>query len=194
MTKQRVDVMVDLETLGNRPDATIFQIAASAFDITNGDIIADFEQKADLSLGDTPLTVDPSTISWWLRTNPRLFARLISEGTVSTEELLRKFHEWLSNLSKEYDVRLWGNGILFDNNFIRTQFEALGLYYPINYNRDRDVRTILELAANKLGVDERSLRKQFEEGLTAHDAGDDVTKQINLVVYCNRELTYREEE
>lgn len=183
----RIDVMVDIETLGTKADSTIFQIAAIAFDIETGQHLSQFNRTADISKNDY-MNVDGSTIKWWLNENKELFTNLINSGVGSSEELLEEFHSWLTGLSVVGDLHLWGNGIMFDNNMIKTQFEESVLEHPINFRNDRDVRTLVELAAIKLGTTVSEIRKRFDRG-TAHDAFDDVKHQIDYVVYCFNELT-----
>lgn len=182
----RIDVMTDIETLGTNSDSTIIQVSAIAFDIETGEYLSTFNQIADIELNEQPIKVTGSTIKWWLKTNKDLFETLITNGINSSEEVLRSFHRWLCNLKNgNVDLYLWGNGILFDNKMIQYQFENLGLYYPIYYKNDRDVRTIVELASKKLGISEKELKEKFTyENLVHHNAFDDVKFQINLVVNC----------
>lgn len=195
MTKtylDRIDIMVDIETLGTKADSTIFQISAIAFNIETGTRYYEFNQTADISKNET-MNVDGSTIKWWLATNKQLLTDLLNQGCDSSEEILANFHNWIlgvqSLVEDTKSVYLWGNGILFDNNMIRTQFQNIGLEYPISYRSDRDVRTIVELACAKTGLTEKELKSAFRtEGLVAHDAFDDVIFQIDLVVGCYKEL------
>lgn len=193
----RIDVMVDIETLGTDTDATIIQLAAIAFDINTGQRYGVFNEIANIAVNERPLRVSGSTIKWWLNTNKELLAELlVRDNDRSSEQLLRDFYEWLIQL-KEYpdnnDVYLWGNGILFDNKMIEHQFKALGLDYPIFYRNDRDVRTIVELAATKLGLSERELKERYKvEGMVAHNALNDVIYQIDIVVGCFNELVKNE--
>ena len=187
--------MVDIETLGTKVDSTIIQISAVSFDIKDGRILETFNEIADISKNENELKVTGSTLQWWSNTNKELLAELLNCGQFSSEDVLRHFHAWLKNEvdSVKY-AYLWGNGILFDNNMIRHQFENLGLDYPIFFRNDRDVRTILELAAHKLGKHEKELREEiYDKELVAHDAFNDVINQVNLVSYCYKILTNTEE-
>lgn len=181
--KKNFDVMVDIETLGTKPDSTVFQIAAAVFDIKTGELQETFNMTADISCSKP--VVDGSTIKWWLETDKELFAKLLSSGNCSEDYMFQQFHVWMEELAKKGDIRLWGNGILFDNNFIRTHFEMSGLKYPVKYNNDRDVRTILQLVADKLSCTEKELKEKFRpEDCHDHDAFDDVRKQVQLVSGC----------
>jgi hypothetical protein len=183
--EMRVDVMVDIETLGTKSDSTIFQISAMVFDITTGAILDKFNRIADITKNeDYEMSVTGSTLVWWLNTNPELLADLLNKGKGSSKRLLEDFHRWLDDWSSA-DIHLWGNGILFDNKMIQHQFENIGLEYPVKYTNDRDVRTIVDLTCAKLGVDRKELRnKYYDPGLEPHDAFNDVFNQINIVVNC----------
>lgn len=188
-SKQRLDVMVDIETLGTKANATIFQISAAAFDITTGKVTSEFNMTADISKTED-LVVDGSTILWWLDTDAELFKRLLKGGQHSGAFVIHSFNTWLTSLTNQFDVRLWGNGMLFDNNMLKTQIEALGLEYPIAYNRDRDVRTIIELAAEVSGISERQIKTMHKKPTEIkHDAYDDVRTQIRYVTWCYQILT-----
>lgn len=186
----RVDVMVDIETLGTKADSTIIQISAIAFDIKTGDHLSKFDAIADIEKNEE-MKVDGSTIKWWLNTDKQLLGELISKGEKSSNAILMNFYGWLHTLTMDMnDVYLWGNGILFDNKMIQHQLEALGQEYPIFYKNDRDVRTIVDLAGAFLGVDEKYLKGMiYSDDLVAHNAIDDCAYQVRLVAGCYRMLT-----
>src|SRR5699024_33044 len=126
--KTRIDVMIELETLGTDFNAPIFQIAAAGFDIASGDIILTFDECASMQ-GWTrhDWTISGSTLKWWLDTKPAQLAKLLGQGDLTPCDLLEMFHRWLDDLTMKYDeVYLWGNGILFDNAIIRYKFEGYG--------------------------------------------------------------------
>jgi hypothetical protein len=181
----RIDVMVDIETLGTNKDSTIFQIAAATFDVETGEIFEVYEQVADIEKNKT-VNVTGSTLKWWLKTNKELLQEILNKGTEASGVILIDFHGWLHKLKLKYqEVCLWGNGILFDNALIQEQLNAMGFDYPIYYKNDRDVRTIVDLATKKLGITEQELKEKFSDtSLVEHNALDDVKYQINLVTYC----------
>lgn len=186
----RVDIMVDIETLGTGADATIIQISAIAFDIMTGAHLSTFNQIADIEKNKLPLKVDGSTLKWWLNTDKELLTELLNKGFYSSEDVLAHFSGWIKTQSKDpKDIYLWGNGILFDNKLIEHQLGKLGLEYPIYYRNDRDVRTIVDLAGRKLGISEQDLKERFKDyTLVEHNALDDVKYQIKLVVGCYNKL------
>ena len=196
---ERLDLMVDIETLGNEMNSTIIQLACVPFDIETGAIYEDeiFNEVADIEKNELALEVSASTLKWWLKTDKELFTRLLNSGNLSTEDVIKLFHkqvkEWQNRVGVK-NVYLWGNGILFDNQIIKHQMEAIGLYYPIHYRNDRDVRTILELASVKSGVSEQEIKDKLGDGVNDHNAIHDVLYQINYVSGCYRYLTSNTEE
>lgn len=65
-----MDVMLDLETMGNGPDAAIVAVGAIEFDATAGTLGRTFYRGVNL---ETSVRgggkIDASTVMWWLRQN-----------------------------------------------------------------------------------------------------------------------------
>lgn len=178
----RKDIMVDIETLGTKEGASIFQIAAVSFDIRTGTQYDKINLIGDIAEYDS-LSVDGTTLKWWLDTDAKLLAELLNAGTLSERDMLGQFSEWLLDQGEE--TYLWGNGILFDNAKIKHAFETNGIRYPIRYNRDRDFRTLLEMASLKSGVGEYELKDSvILDSESMHDAYDDCKRQIRLAHKC----------
>lgn len=174
-------IMTDIETLGTKEGATIFQIAAAAFDMETGEIKNHIDLKLNISKVED-LSVDGDTLKWWLKTDKELLTKLLHEGTLTEIEMLTQFNEWVEG--QEGSPKLWGNGILFDNLKLKQKLESKGMKYPIFYRNDRDVRTILALASAVSGLSENDIRDSIkDENERAHDALDDVRKQIRLVTH-----------
>lgn len=188
-TTNRVDVMVDIETLGQGLDATVFQIAGVAFDIKTGEEYSTFNMVADIEIG--TINVDGGTLKWWLKTDRDLLHKLLEEHSgVSPREMLVNFYAWLNDLTEDNrDLYLWGNGILFDNNILRHQIEGEVLKYPVFYRNDRDVCTILELASVKEGKSQwEIINRHVDDDSDVHDALNDARLQVRYVVDCYNTL------
>lgn len=184
----RKDIMVDIETLGTGEGSTVFQIVATSFDITTGQVHDTYQSIGDIEQYPS-LRVDGSTLKWWLNTDKELLTELLNKGDKDEYEMFESLHKWLLSQTETgnmKDVYLWGNGILFDNAKLQSELNSCsGLAYPIYYRNDRDVRTILELASLKSGLTEQEL-KDFvsDENERKHDAFDDVNFKIRLVHKC----------
>lgn len=179
--KQRIDIMVDLETLGLKQGATIFQIAAAAFDIRTGEIVHTFDKVASIYCTND-LKIEGGTLDFWLNQNRELFFKLQERANGCPNQLVGDFWRWLTTFTdrEDTDVYLWGNGILNDNAWLQHAFEENGLDYPIFYRNNRDTRTLREVTELKALI----LDKEFtyEKVGTLHDAMDDVRSQVNMVV------------
>lgn len=179
--KQRIDIMVDLETLGLKQGATIFQIAAAAFDIKTGEIVHTFDKVASIYCTND-LTIEGGTLKFWLNDNRELFFKLQERAEGCPNQLVGDFWRWLTKFTdrEDTDVFLWGNGILNDNAWLQHAFEDNGLDYPIFFRNNRDTRTLREATEMKA----LAIGKEFsyEKVGTLHDAMDDVRSQVNMVV------------
>ena len=177
----RVDIMVDLETLSNEMDVTIFQIAAVQFDIHTGDILDTFDLVADIELASN-IEANGGTLKWWVTQNTDVLKDLMDRGTLgkkSPEEILRRFHAWLKEKigyhGKE-NVFLWGNGIANDNTWLKIAFKKQGLEWPIFFRNDRDVRTVRELHLMRQDF-KRDFKGEERTNDRPHDALSDATFQ-----------------
>jgi len=182
----RIDIMTDIETLGKGDNTTVFQIAACAFNIVTGKILNTFNYIANIK-NEKDMPIDGDTLIWWLNTDKNLLSSLLNKGNGSQDNMLISFKNWVEILQEDAgdsrNVFLWGNGILFDNKLIQSKMKQYNIEYPIFYRNDRDMRTIVELAALKSGV---KTEKEFREintceGLTLHDGLDDVKAQIYVL-------------
>lgn len=187
MLGNEIHVMTNIETLGLGDNATIIQICAIAFDIKTGRHMWVFNEVSYID-EEEKAVVDDGNLKWWLSTDTEWFKKiLVREGTMSSEELIEKFRDWLLVISdyEPANLFLWGNGILFDNAKLKLQMEALGLRYPVHYKNDRDVRTILYLTGEKTGLSEEELRNEVKSyDIKRHNAFDDAVYQTRLVSHC----------
>lgn len=181
----RVDIMVDLETLSNEMDTTIFQIAAVQFDIHTGDILDTFDLVADIELA-KGIEANGGTLKWWITQNTDLLKELMERGTLgkkSPEDILREFHAWLEAkiaYHGQENVFLWGNGIANDNTWLKVALKKQGLSWPIFFRNDRDVRTVRELHLMRQDF-KRDFRGEERTNDRPHDALSDATFQASNI-------------
>lgn len=141
-------LMVDLETMGNKPGAPIVSVGAVFFDPASGTTGAEHYQvinlESSMSFGARP---DASTILWWLKQSPEARSAIVVDDTVglvqALEQLLDFIAENAANGSK--NVQLWGNGSSFDCSLLEAAFEMADTPFPIPHWNYRDVRTVVEL-------------------------------------------------
>lgn len=166
-------LMVDIETLGTGSNSVICSIAAVEFDLVTGQTGRIFQRYISIqSCLDAGLSVDGSTIEWWMQQSNE--ARLLlSTGLTTIEVAIRDFWCFFQNLGAE-DLKVWGNGSRFDLGIIADGFRAVAMLTPWKHSNERDVRTLVSFAP------EIKNNMPFEG--TKHTPKDDCLYQIK---YCS---------
>ena len=132
-------VMIDLETMSTRSNASIASIGAVRF--LNNEITSEFYVTVDLlSCKDVGLHIDPDTIAWWKKQSPEALKELRTDN-VSIHEALHRFRDWFGPKS----MPVWGNGAGFDNVVVENAYFAIGEKRPWKYWDDRCYRTLASL-------------------------------------------------
>ncbi|WP_410706361.1 3'-5' exonuclease [Citrobacter braakii] len=181
-------LMVDMETMGNSPDAPIVSIGAVFFDPSTGNTGAEFYQvvslESSMSFGMKP---DASTIQWWLKQSSEARSAILVDeamGLLETLELLADFiAENAANGS--HTVQLWGNGRSFDNVILRRAYALTDTPFAVPFWNDRDVRTMVELGKS-VGINPR-FDIPFEGDM--HNALSDARHQVKYVSAIWQRLT-----
>ena len=162
-----IDIMLDLETMGNGPNAAIIAIGAVAFSPETQALGAEFYLHVDLeSSVQAGGVMDPSTVLWWLKQSGEARAAFEGKGESLVSSLMT-FSAWVRTLGEVGEIKMWGNGAAFDNVILSTAYRYTGLLQPWPFWNDRCYRTVKALhpgvKAEKVGV--------------AHNALDDAKSQ-----------------
>ncbi|WP_420703649.1 3'-5' exoribonuclease domain-containing protein [Escherichia albertii] len=173
-SKMQRHLMIDLETMGKNPDATIISIGAIFFDPQTGEMGPEFSKAIDLETAGG--IIDRQTIKWWLKQSREAQSAILTDE-IPLDDALLQLREFIAENSCEFFVQVWGNGASFDNVILRRSYERQGLPCPWRYCNDRDVRTIVELG-NSIGFDVR-MAIPFEG--VPHNALDDARHQAKQV-------------
>lgn len=165
------DVMVDLETMDNKPTSAITAIGAVVFDVKSG-LQSEFYVKVDLQSSiDAGLTVSGDTVNWWLTQNEQARTEMAKKGIPLTEAL-QLFAEWLPTGTK-----LWGNGASFDNAILSHAYAKVGKEQPWKFWDDRCYRTLKGMYPN-IKLDRQG---------TYHNALDDAKSQAEHFIKIFKE-------
>jgi exodeoxyribonuclease VIII len=139
ITLGAVNVMVDLETLGNSSNSVIISLGAVAF-TDKGKILDMFYRRVDpQSCVNAGLAVDVSTVLWWMKQSDAARAEFESKGD-ALPDVLGAFTQWIPD-----DACLWGNGATFDNVILTNAYKAVGRKTPWPFWGDRCFRTVKAL-------------------------------------------------
>lgn len=142
-TPNQIHVMLDLETMGIRPDAAIVAIGAVAFGLTPAGgmwIGPSFYRVVDLASATADGGVmDAETVKWWLRQSEVARTALLDPHAVPLRDALDQFDLYMERVGE--CPRVWGNGAGFDNVILRTAYERAGMAVPWSHWDDRCYRT-----------------------------------------------------
>ncbi|CAM6604782.1 exonuclease [Citrobacter portucalensis] len=181
-------LMVDMETMGNGPDAPIVSIGAVFFDPSTGNTGAEFYQvvslESSMSFGMKP---DASTIQWWLKQSSEARSAILVDEAMGLRESLELLADFIAEnaANGSHTVQLWGNGCSFDNVILRRAYALTDTPFAVPFWNDRDVRTMVELGKSV------SINPRFDipfEG-DMHNALSDARHQVKYVSAIWQRLT-----
>ncbi len=167
---QQPDIMLDIETLGLEPGATVLSVGAVAFR-RDGTILSTFESNISVeSSVEHGLTADPKTAKWWAQQGTEARAEAFTgSDSLYAEAVL--FARWFQSIEPAYcwaqgdmDYRVWGHAM-----------RAAGTPEPWEFRQLRDTRTAYDV----LGFDKHSF-EETRQGV-AHNALDDAKHQVRAL-------------
>lgn len=147
--RNRVHIMLDLETMGAGFNAAIISAGLVAFKVTDElepDILGRLEVAVDLeSAVKHGGIIDPSTVMWWMQQEQEQ-ARVAYLGKqyqfLSIGAALNELGHFIRNYSVVKPLPLiWGNGAEFDNVILRRAYERVELTVPWGFRQSRCFRT-----------------------------------------------------
>jgi len=165
------NVMIDLETMGNKPGAPVIAIGAVYFDPKSGRMGDEFYKEISLeSCVDAGCKMDASTVLWWLEQSDEARAKFAkNEQAGQLLDTLLEFNAFIKG-----NVKPWGNGASFDLGILAHCYRLFGIETPWSFWNERDVRTIVDLDNNN------HKGKTVFDGIP-HYALDDAKHQVKYV-------------
>ena len=165
----RPAVMVDLETLGKLPTSAFTSIGACLFQPHSDWIGETFHMHVSLANAiRTGLTMDASTLLWWLGQDDSARHTLIN-GQDDAAPLITALEAFAAFVPS--GAEMWCNGNSFDLPILSYAYHLIGMEAPWAFYNERDLRTLKGL--NK--------RARIERAGTHHNALDDAVHQAKLV-------------
>lgn len=171
-------LMLDIETLGNKPGCVITSIAAVPFNWNNKNVNAEdsFYRKINIQSSlDLGLTVQGSTLEWW--SNQDVVAYKDHFDQKDTMNIKLVFHELRVYIQSLFPatLQIWGNSNRFDLGILAYVYEnLLKLELPWKFMNERDVRTLSSLAP--------LIKQNHVFKGTRHNPIDDDLNQIDYLV------------
>ena len=168
--------MIDIETIGVAPGATILTIAAQSFDpFGTGYYPRHYYARISLESQENR-TIDDSTLEWWA-TQPSVVREeaFNDEGRVPLDQALDELGKLIWN-----SKFLWCQGPTFDCTILEHAYKSFGRPLPWQYYRVRDARTVYALYPG-LG-----------KPAASHHALEDCRRQIDLLQATLKHLDVKE--
>jgi len=166
-------VMIDLETMGTRPNAPIIAIGAVTFDANA--TYDEFYVNIDLesAVNDGHAVVDPKTVLWWMEQSGEARSSLRSDK----KKVLTALYEFRDWLKPDQPEGVWGNGASFDNVILSETYRRLNLTPPWPFWADRCYRTMKNMYP----------MLELERTGVHHNALDDAKSQARHLITIWRE-------
>lgn len=169
-------IMMDIETLSTNSNGVITTISAVQFNLETGKIGKQFETAIviDEQVDDGAI-IDIDTVVWWMSQDEEAIKAMLRIPKVSVGKALLDFNDWIKSLKQPInDIKLWGNGVSFDNVMVRNLYKRSNIEFALPYWCDNDVRTLVTLG----NIDTRNYKF---DGIK-HNGIDDCKHQIK---YCH---------
>ncbi|MDT3720320.1 3'-5' exonuclease [Pseudomonas oryzihabitans] len=142
----RVDVVIDLETMGTSPRAAIVALGAVAL---HAEFPRPREYYGRVDLADSVAqggVFDAETVQWWMQQSEEARHELVGSLAQPLHAELRTLSLWLEGLELNYgDLFIWGNSPAFDCTILGSAYDSVGLSRPWHFRQERDLRTLLDL-------------------------------------------------
>lgn len=175
--KQRLDVMLDMETCALSENAAILSIALLPFYFDGGEPIESpisyvIEGNSCFLEG---LKYDDDTQAWWTKQDPRAKASILYNSTPThIRTAIKEIYEWLIALCDKYEIHMWCRGLNFDIPKLEYCFRRfLEKEPPYKYYNMEDARTY----CHTFGIKPTDI--PFEGN--RHSAVDDCAFQVKQV-------------
>ncbi|HFO0272694.1 TPA: 3'-5' exonuclease [Enterobacter asburiae] len=141
------DLMIDLESMGKKPNAPIVSIGAVFFNPQTGELGQEFYTAVSLeSAMDQGAVPDGETILWWLKQSPEARSAICVDDAMPITDALSELSHFIHrHADNPKYMKVWGNGATFDNVILRGAYERAGRICPWAFWNDHDVRTIVTL-------------------------------------------------
>lgn len=173
-------IMLDLETLGTKPGSVILAIGAVRFDAEKilDEFYVNINPESSVAAG---LTMDVSTITWWLQQSDEARKALVAGEARLLPYALQDFARWAmcppgvepKSVADLVQIdELWGNGSDFDNVLLARAYEAVEAPAPWKHRANRCYRTLKSLYPEI----------PFEKPAVAHNALEDARAQAKHLI------------
>lgn len=150
-----MEIMIDLETLGTRPDCPVISIGAISFDKTGikDRLYVCIDMAEQLDSGKRKASA--ATIKWWMEQDGAA-RKVFKEEAVSVKIALERLSNFVKPLPFTPDCNPWGNGSVFDISILESLYNDYKMEIPWKFYNIMDLRTFQRFVANGEKVERSS--------------------------------------
>lgn len=174
MTDRFTDLSIDLETLGTVPGSVITQIGVAAFNADgHGPVFMDTFFVDPQSCIDLGMTVQWSTIKWWLQQSDAARSMFALAMGRKLEDALHQVNDFIRNFMQD-GFTVWGYGATFDIALLECAYRAAKFAAPPwSYRQVACARTLCG-----------AMQVERPKSAREHVGGEDAAAQAMLVQRC----------
>ena len=138
-------IVIDLETLGTKPNSGILAIGATTLDLK----YTFYRTIKKSSLDFYRFGNSAETMRWWYA-QPSHVREEAFNGNTPIRDALREFQSWLYTVCKDKEPLIVGNGVAFDNIILKNAYEKCDLTVPWTYKNDFCYRTLRKVLGDRI--------------------------------------------
>jgi hypothetical protein len=173
-----MDIMLDLETLGTRPECVILTLGAVKFNPYTLDdpgpglyLRPDVDQQ--IAAG---REVQEDTLQWWMNQAEDVREEALGEeGRVSIEDMYRQLNKFLVGVNN-----IWAQGPVFDIAILENLYRQYGWPTPWQFWQIRDSRTLFGVHGDPRIKGKVGLHNALEDCVSQATAVQQVYKKLGI--------------
>lgn len=181
-----MDIMLDLESLGTRPDCAILTLGAVKFDPFTPDAFGDslyfrIDVDEQLALG---REIQQDTLNWWAKQADDVREEALGEeGRVSLETMYRDLNRFCVGVEN-----IWCQGPAFDIVILENIYRQQGWPTPWQFWQIRDSRTLFGVHGDPREKGKAGLHNALEDCISQAQGVQAIYHALKLEkrTYANR--------
>ena len=146
--KPKRHIVIDLECLSVKKNATVVDVAAVLVDFNFGGITTKefqaFIRQGEQVESGSVFHIDQNTIDWHNRHDPEFLTHCENHG-VSFQEAMQNLSQWILDQTGNTELHFWSQGKDFDFPILENMMEAAGLKHPWKYSYVHCLRDLVFL-------------------------------------------------
>lgn len=177
-------IMIDIETLGLRPDAVITEVAAVMWDTKTDSIthlcnVRNLNVREQMSMG---RTISPGTLSWAVNTRDYEVTQLHTDYSYSDLNLADLRAALKLHVTCDTDTLVWSKGVVFDIAKLESLYYNNPSDVPWTYKQVMCFRTLLRQYNSE---DTLNILSACAKHTAAEDAYDQLTMLRRIILDRN---------